>query len=396
MATGLLKHHIRIASPRKECFSTTPLPLGPVCTPARASMWTGVYPSDHQVIDNVYGIDDVLTKALTGKAILFELMRLAGYETAHFGKWHLGEEQPEYFDVWQESFNSRVSHWIDQEVDGIYLPNLQTDRCVEYLLDPARADKPFIAVQGYYPPHDPYTAPKQFYEPYRGKGVPNAGYYAAVSALDHDLGRIIRALDDSGLRDQTIIIYFSDHGETFFYRPDGEHKFVCHEESIRIPFLMSCPNTIPSGARSNSMAGLQDLMPTVLDYAGVNIPDNLHGMSLKPLCQDPDRVDRDYFYVQNRTFHGEIEQRGLRTTQWKLIASADEKHSLFDLAMDPEEEFNLFCSPEDDIYRTRPKFPGQLPKMRELAQQMKNIAQELDDGRGVLLAENAIQASGER
>jgi choline-sulfatase len=92
--------------------------------------------------------------------------------------------------VWEASFNSRVGHWVGAWEGSQYRPDLQTDRCIEFLHQHKASDPPFMMVQGYYPPHDPFSAPKRFYEPYRGRGVPFAGYYAAVSALDENVGRI--------------------------------------------------------------------------------------------------------------------------------------------------------------------------------------------------------------
>ena len=97
----------------------------PVCTPARGTMWTGVYPHTHGVIDNVYGVDNAFATHARFKETVFERLQAAGYLTAHFGKWHLGENKPPFFDVWEESFNSRFGHWIDGKLDGEYRP----DRC---------------------------------------------------------------------------------------------------------------------------------------------------------------------------------------------------------------------------------------------------------------------------
>ena len=226
----------------------------PVCTPARGTMWTGLYPHAHGLINNVYGVDNAFATHAKVKQTVFDHLRQAGYLTAHFGKWHLGEICPPFFDVWEECFNSRVGHWVDGKLDGTYRPDLATRRCIDFLESPRAAERPFVMVQSYYPPHDPYSAPQRFYEPYRGRGIPFAGYYAAVSALDHNLAAIRDALARTGLAGNTYLIYYSDHGDTFFYRPDGEHKFVCFDDAIRIPFIAEGPASPPAPARRRRSA----------------------------------------------------------------------------------------------------------------------------------------------
>src|SRR5690606_41174518 len=119
----------------------------PVCTPARATMWTGVFPHQHGVTMNVYEISDALAEFSHEKRTLFESMQAAGYTTAYFGKWHLGEDQPAYMDVW-EGWNSGVTHWVDGEIDGVYRPDLQTDQLIEFMRGQVNAGKPFLAVNG--------------------------------------------------------------------------------------------------------------------------------------------------------------------------------------------------------------------------------------------------------
>ncbi|MSU90762.1 sulfatase-like hydrolase/transferase [Rhodobacteraceae bacterium 2CG4] len=361
----------------------------PVCTPARASMWTGVYPSAHRIIDNVYGIDNAFAQVGAVKRTVFDRLRAAGYRTAHFGKWHLGEGKPPFFDVWQESFNSRCGHWIGGRLDGDYRPTVQTDACIRYL-EAQAADgdgQPFAMVQSYYPPHDPFTAPARFYEPYRHRGVPFAGYYAAVSALDHEIGRIVVTLDRTGLRRDTLVIYYSDHGETFLYRAEGEHKFVCHDEAIRIPMIASWPGTAPAGAVRAQPVGLQDLAPTLTELAGAAPMEPCHGDSLMPLIRGERAPGwRDGFYVQNITHVSGIAQRAWVQDGWKLIVSDTGAHELYNLSADPEEELNIFdvprADPGFDRYTHYPPQAGTIPALRDGA---LAHARAIDDHEGIAL-----------
>ena len=356
-------------------------------------MWTGVYPHQHQVIYNTYQMDNLLKETSHEQRTVFESLRAGGYTTAYFGKWHLGEQDPGMFDVWQ-GFNSMGGHWVDNKRDGVYKPDLQTDQMIAFIKGQARGDKPFFAVNGYYPPHDPYTAPKEFYEPYRNKGVPYAGYYAAVSAIDHYVGRLTAALDELGLTENTIVVYYSDHGDMFSYR-GTDHKFTCHEDSIKVPMVISWPGTIEAGLVIDEFVGLQDLMPTILDWAGLEIPDYLHGKSLAPLLTGQSVPWRDAYYTQNITRHPFIEQRCIRTNDWKLILTRPVtglrnymgNHMLYDLVNDPEEELNLYKTPREDGHNQYLHFPPYTDTIAELAQILKRHAAQIDDQLGVDLAD---------
>ncbi len=355
----------------------------PVCTPARGTMWTGVYPHAHGLIENLYGVDDAFASHCTSHETVWAQLQRAGYLTAHFGKWHLGEKHPPFFDVWEESFNSRKGHWLDGKLDGEYRPDRQTDAAAAFIARQQDAEQPFAMVLSFYPPHDPYSAPARFYEPYRGRGVPFAGYYAAVSALDHNLGRVRQALRDAGLAGNTIVIFYSDHGDTFWYRPEGEHKFVCHDDAIRIPFLAEGPG-IAAGSRNAAAIGLQDLTPTMLEIAGAPLPDGLHGRSLLPLLRgEADSGRPASAYVENITHKSRIHQRAIRTDRWKLIASANGAHELFDLQADPEEELNIYLTPRDDGGFERFKhYPDQAPVIADLCERMTEAAARIGDAEG--------------
>ena len=381
----------RLAAGGANCMNSfTPWP---VCTPVRATMWTGVLPHQHQVIYNTYNMDNLLKETSHEQRTIFESMGPAGYTTAYFGKWHLGEKDPGLFDVWK-GFNSLGGHWVDNKRDGIYKPDQQTDQMIEFIQEQAKSDQPFFAINGYYPPHDPYTAPKEFYEPYRGKGVPCAGYYAAVSAIDHSVGRLMAALEEQGIAENTIVVYYSDHGDMFNYRAPG-HKFTCHDDSIKVPMIVSWPGTITAGQSIEEFVGLQDLMPTILDWAGLDIPDHLHGKSMAPLLGGESVSWRDAHYTQNITRDPFVDQRCIRTNDWKLILTRPVtglrnymgNHTLYDLVNDPEEELNLYQTPRSDGHNQYLHFPPYTDTIGELAELLKRHAEEVDDDLGSDLAD---------
>lgn len=363
----------------------------PVCTPARASMWTGLYPHRHGLVWNYYGVDNLFDEVASHRTTVFDLLHDAGYRTAYFGKWHLGERPHPAFDVW-DAFNSRGGHWVDGRQSfqgGTWKPEAQTDACIAFL-ERQRAAQPFVMVQGYYPPHNPYTAPLEFYAPYRDRGVPFAGYYASVTGLDFHTGRIIDALERLGLRDNTVFIYLSDHGDTFNYREGSKYKFVCFDEAIHVPFVLSWPAVLSGGQRIPAPVGLQDLAPTLLDVAGAPVPDWMQGRSIVPLLQGAEVAWRDAFYVQNTTHGDRVDQRALRTARWKLILGADGRHALYDLEHDPEEELDLYDAPRDDIHMQFRHFDDHRETIMALARRLEAEAEAIDDPQGVELARRVV------
>lgn len=367
----------------------------PVCTPARASMWTGVYPHAHEVTGNVYGISDAIAETSKQKETVFDLLQRHGYDTAYFGKWHLGEDAPGFIDHWR-GFNSLGGHWDRSDGTETYKPDLQTDQTIAYLQKRAEADEPFMLVNGYYPPHDPFSAPERFYEPYRGKGVPFAGYYAAVSAIDACIGRTLQAIDDLGLTENTVVIYYSDHGETFKYRDDGEHKFVCYEESIRVPMLVRWPGHVEPEQVLDCKVGLQDLMPTLLEWAGIPAADHLHGSSLAPWLRGERPTWRDTYYVENITRYNRRHQRALHADGWKLILSDEGPNELYDLRADPEEELDVYAAPYEDRHEQYLHYEPFTRVIGELAKGLREHARALDDPLGVRLADEALDEMTQR
>lgn len=366
----------------------------PVCTPARASMWTGVHPNRHGIIYNRYGIDDVFAYEGKVRTTMFEIMQGQGYTTAYFGKWHLGEKNSGRFDVWS-GFNSHGGHWEQGRQSfqgGKYKPETQTEEMIEFLQGQRSSEKPFIAVQSYYPPHNPFTAPLDSYEHYRGKGVPFAGYYAAVTALDSYVGRIRLSLEQTGLAENTIVVYLSDHGETFNFDETAPHKWVCLDSSIRVPFLIEGPGITP-GTTSDAPIGLEDLMPTVLAAAGIEAPDYLDGSNLFDLLGGTSDW-RDTYYVQAERRKIRTLQRCVRTKGKKLILSWDEAHELYDLTVDPEEELNIFDVPRSDKQNQYTHFENQSATIVDLAGKMLSRAKELEDFAGIEMASRVLRQNG--
>jgi choline-sulfatase len=351
-------------------------------------MWTGVYPHVHGLDRNLYEGANAIREASQVQRTLFDLLRDAGYHTGYIGKWHLGQDDPGMFDSWM-GFNSQGGHWQDGVLDGRYNPDVQTDRTIEYLRQRAdHPDRPFCVVNSFYPPHDPYTAPREFYEPYRGKGVPHPGYYAAVSALDANVGRMLNALDDLGLADDTLVLYTSDHGDTFKFRDDGFHKHVCFEEAIRVPLIVRWPQCVAAASQVSAPVNLIDLLPTLLEVAGTAVPDYAQGRSFLPWLHGKDPVSSDAAYVETNTRIEGHDQRCLRTSRWKLILGTTGPNHLFDLVNDPEEVFDLFDAP-DVSGENLPALPSHTTVIAYLVDRLDAEAERLGDALGRQAAERA-------
>ena len=389
----------------------------PLCTPARATIWTGLYPHVNKITDCGFGVDDCFAWG-DHPTTVFAHLKAAGYRIGYFGKWHLGSAQPDGVDTWS-AFNSGGGHWVDgyqSFQNGTYLPDVQTAEMIEHIDAFNNDDGPFFMVQSYYPPHEPYTTEKRYMDMYRGKGIFRPGYYAAVTALDDCVGRILAALDRNDHTRDTLIIYTSDHGEHFNYRAKL-NKTSGHDDSIRIPMMMSWQGHIDAGTRSDEPVGLQDIVPTLLDLADMPAPGLSHGESLMPSAFNQGRVKRTHFYVQNvedfrtiddwylltndqvylpsslnyRSDTGEWDrQRALWTPEFKLVLSEEGRHLLYDLVADPEEELNLYGAPKFDYYNQYQHFADPTENCVRLTQLLRSEAVALDDSFGVSLADRVL------
>nr|WP_291389302.1 sulfatase-like hydrolase/transferase [Devosia sp.] len=370
----------------------------PVCTPARASLWTGLYPHQHGIFRNVYGVPDQLSdRGLTDRSI-FQLLAKEGYECSYFGKWHLGTANPGPFSVFQ-AFNSGGGHWVDglqSFQGGTYIPDRDTDNLIAWIR--ARdVTRPFFSVISYYPPHDPFSAPLDTTDKYRRMAVPFPGYYGSITAIDRCVGRILAGLHEANLADNTLIAFFSDHGETFHSRDGVTSKFVCTDDALRVPLILHFPSTIGHGLAVSELVGLQDIMPTILDFVGVTIPTGLAGRSLRGLCHKivPPETDwRTSFYVENETFYSLPEstgpvvprtiERAVCNRRHKLVVSQDESRpmELFDMFMDPEERRNLVDELETNS--------SVLATCEEMLREILRHATDLNDAVGQQMAESRL------
>jgi arylsulfatase A-like enzyme len=367
-----------------------------LCGPARASILTGSYPHVHGLRRNVYpmGASSLYSNYQEPIPDPFRDPRFrlwdnfpfflnnAGYATAHIGKWHLGPANPGFFDYWK-SFNSILRHWIGEPHKSRYRPDVHTGQGVKFI--EAHAGEPFFLYQSYYAPHEPLDPPRQFLEAYRSEE--HAGYYGAVSNLDWNVGRLVDALRRHDILDDTLIIVTTEHGRTWIDRP-GTSEGMCipYEEASRIPLIIRYPKLLPRGAVWQSGVSLVDLMPTILEVAGVQLVLGAHPGPGRPLIQGRslvpeivagrDRWSRPIILenIPQRAIGGSLyEERAVRTERYKLVLRKFDVRpvfrpgELYDMAADRGETRNLYNSAEYG------------PTVRELAQSLRSWGQANDD-----------------
>ena len=352
-----------------------------VCTPSRASIFSGLYPHTRKLQRNVYGIDNILADPhykLGG--VWPSLLRAAGYYTAYIGKWHLGEKSPPCFDEWH-GYNSTLSHWVGKPQKSQYRSDLETDQAIEFL--ERNQTKRFALCVSYYPPHTPYDPPQKYTDLYAKGPLDPAAYWGAVTAIDNCVGRLMEKLEALGLRERTLVIYTSDHGDHFGKRAGGsDHKEVPYEECARVPMILRLPGMFAGGKVREELVANVDIMPTILEVASVAIPRNLQGVSLVPLGRGAVKNWRTLVCTENcggALANPGAHSRGIRTDHHKLILrqhlskGVPGLYELYDLEQDPQEKTNLFGKDQTEA-------------IGKILVQFEIWAQETDDTVGLELA----------
>ncbi|MDX2269289.1 MAG: sulfatase [Bryobacter sp.] len=381
----------------------------PLCCPFRGSLLTGKYP--HECVPgHEYPLPE-------GQPTLTEPLKAAGYQTAWFGKWHLGgfHERdgraakfivpPKLrggFDKWvgYENNNSQWDCWVHggEGKDAFLerLPGYETDALTDLLVRYIREQgelqkqnkaKPFFACLSVQPPHDPYVAPADYMSRYnpmqlqlrgnvpRGGAIETqarrelAGYYAMIENWDYNIGRIRAALAETGISFRTHLMAFSDHGDMH-----GSHgmfrKMTIHEESIRIPMILSGEQPVYDGrvtGRPTFPFSQVDIAPTTLGLCGVKKPAWMRGTDYAPYrfanaAARPAAADSAFLQSVVPTGHGHSVNkpwRGLVTSDgWKYACFEGVSWSLFNLNEDPLEQANLA---HNNVYRAvRKRLLGRL------------------------------------
>lgn len=352
----------------------------PICVPSRVSLVSGRMPchlntfgnTANQKYENVTTLADVFVQA--------------GYEAVWFGKTHWGNPRFRQFDdpstkgraanseqasIGRRPQDSRVSNWpVEKNAE-----HFTTEQTLAFL-DQNKGKKFFLGVS-FSKPHFPFTIQEQYYDLYRGKvGSPRAPeklvselpavskqererydhaaatseevlrakalYYGMVTYVDEEYGRIIKKLDDLGLRKNTIIVYTSDHGEMLGERGIW-YKNSFYDGSACIPMIWSFPKALPQGTVVGTPAMNMDIFPTLCDLCNLPQPAGLEGRSLLPVMQDVD--DGKDRHALSENYRNGFTGRMIRTAKWKYFFYTSGEEFLYDMQKDPGEENNLITSP---------------------------------------------------
>lgn len=376
----------------------------PVCSPARASLLTGRMPSAHGVHDWLASgnlssevckdLDNPYSNAEEREPIAYtdgipaftdELAR-AGYVCALSGKWHLGDSmRPQHgFDKWYTIGKGGCCYYHPDIIEdgrismrhGEYVTDLFTENALKFLDELAAQDAPFFLSVNYTAPHAPWGEehhPREYLDLYRDcdfasipdvpdhdnmitgpvYGTPRrrenlTGYFAAITAMDAGIGRLLDRLDELGIADNTLVIFTADNGMSMGHhgvwgKGNGTWPMNMYDSAIKVPFIARMPG-IAAGSRRSEPVSACDLFPTLCELAGAHPDDDplRPGMSFLPMLLGEAAPERCAVVYDE---YGPT--RMLRTERYKYVHRyAYGPNELYDMLNDPGEEHNLYGLPE--------------------------------------------------
>ncbi len=392
----------------------------PVCAAYRASLFTGKYTTSTGMVINELRLNPA-------HRCLGHVVSEAGYDTCYIGKWHLYANELGNHEDPKNSFVPRGpdrlgfdGHWAGYNFHHVYYdtyyhsetadkifygkdvyePDAQTDMMIDWFSKRQDPETPFCAFLSYGTPHDPWVdsnVPERFRNMfstanfenppnYKDENDPYAdkwgrlddkereelplwrrNYCAMTANLDWNIGRLLGALEAQGLKDDTIVVFSSDHGEMFGAQ-GRRAKNTFYEEAARIPLLVRWPQAVPTGLVSDACLSTVDIMPTLLGLMGLEIPESVEGMDCSAIASGATAPGPAAAFLQNTgacaAWEDGYEWRALRDSRFTYaIYRRDGKELLFDNTVDPLQMEDL--APKEEYEQTLRGFRNALAAKME-------------------------------
>lgn len=370
-----------------ESIRFTDFHVDPMCSPTRAALLTGCYSARAGVWHTIGGRS--LLKE--GMPTLADVFKANGYQTAVFGKWHLGENYPfrpvdrgfkESLVLGGGAIGSNADYWQNDYFDGTYKHNGKYEQykgycntvwftqAIDYIK--ANKDKPFFIYLPTNIPHAPLKVDKKYSDPFRDKVSERlADYYGMISKLDEDLGNFMQQLKETGVDKNTILLFMSDNGPCPWfggvvidwntgYVQEGYTegmrggKIWGYENAHKVPFFIRWPEgAIGGGKNIDALSAHIDILPTLVDLCKLKKPDGLQtdGRSLVPLLRHKltDWPDDRTIITHNQRVEYPVKDKEyeVMTRRWRLVKR--EQNELYDIKQDPGEKNNVAAAHRDIV-----------------------------------------------
>ena len=391
--------HLRRIAESGALFELAYAPMS-VTAPTHASLFTGLYPITHRVVKNGLVLSDEFVT-------LAEILTDLGYDSAAFVSSYVLDEKfglAQGFELYVDDFAAdtakvgRVEQWEADRIGGAFdrRGNATTNLALGWLSEVRKSDQPFFLFVHYFDPHAPYAPPGAFAGRFVVPGSSEdpvdasiARYDSEIAFVDHEIGRLVDAIDRSNDTD-AILVITADHGEGLMDHRYMTHSVHIYEEEVRVPLVIRWPRGIEAGQVFREPVTLIDLFPTIVELVSAEVPAGLPGLSLAPFLRGraPSLPDRPVFLhrrpypdaVVDGKFHVRGEKFSVRLGRWKYIIGTElDTRELYDLASDPGERA--------DRYYEAPKMA------RELARRLETWSEtHRGDGEAAAPAERDLEA----